>query len=48
MKRLIVLAVLISQCWAAAALAVCRFEGETYKTGEKAGGLTCQPDGTWK
>ena len=48
MKRLIVLAVLISQCWAAAALAECRYEGKTYKTGEKAAGATCQEDGTWK
>jgi hypothetical protein len=48
MKRLVTVILLISQCLAAAAFADCRFEGKTYKTGQKAAGATCQEDGTWK
>jgi hypothetical protein len=48
MKRAMILILLISQWLAAAAFADCRFEGRTYKTGEKAAGATCQQDGTWK
>jgi hypothetical protein len=47
MKRLIVI-LLISQWLAVTAFADCTFEGKKYRTGEKAGGATCQEDGTWK
>lgn len=49
MKKLMILIFLISQWLAAAAFADCAFEGKKdYKTGDKAGGATCQKDGTWK
>jgi hypothetical protein len=33
---------------ATTAYAECTSGGRTFQTGDKTGGVTCQPDGTWK
>lgn len=47
--RKIVLICLMLVLWVSEfALADCVYNGQLYKTGERAGGMTCQSDGTWR
>jgi len=47
-KTLTTLLFLITCSFASGAWADCVYKGNSYPTGTKIGGLTCQPDGTWK
>jgi hypothetical protein len=38
----------VASVWFASAYADCMYQGKSYPTGTKLGGLTCQADGTWK
>lgn len=42
------LAIALATLWMTAAQADCLWQGKSYPTGTRIGGLTCQPDGTWK
>lgn len=42
------LAVAFCSLWLSAAYADCIWQGKSYPTGTRIGGLACQPDGTWK
>ncbi|MBL8350194.1 MAG: hypothetical protein JNL87_07740 [Burkholderiaceae bacterium] len=47
-KTLAVLALVLAAGFASTAWADCVYQGKKYPTGTKIGGLTCQPDGTWR
>ena len=47
-KTLMSLLFLITFGFSSAVWADCVYQGKSYPTGTKIGGLTCQPDGTWK
>ena len=42
------LVLLATSGWICSAWADCVYQGKSYPTGTRLGGLTCQADGTWK
>lgn len=47
-KILMAVAFVITCGFASAVWADCVYQGRSYPTGTRIGGLTCQPDGTWR
>ena len=47
-SMIVILTALVTLAMAPAAWADCVYQGKTYPTGTKIGGLTCQADGTWR
>jgi hypothetical protein len=46
--KIVVLTAFLAFAAAPAAWADCVYQGKSYPTGTKIGGLTCQADGTWR